>query len=237
MLYVMYVGGDYLPSFRFLWPIFPLWCALAAASVSSFVVRLSGSSRVSAIVSLLFLVLLVGHAGWERLNGHQRVGVQKLLAKAEEGGRKLNSILPKDAWIATSSAGIVPYFADRKTLDMMGLSDAHIARTEMSESPQLVSGHRKGDGSYVLDRAPELILFLRLSVRDTPLARESEWLEIVGRSAYGVSEWQIIEDPRFLLQYRLVSIPLPDSRGWLNVFAREDAFGRELPVGAILAPR
>ena len=33
LVYVGYVGGDYIPGFRFLLPIMPLWCALSASSL------------------------------------------------------------------------------------------------------------------------------------------------------------------------------------------------------------
>jgi len=178
LAYVVYVGGDYIPSFRFLWPIVPLWCALAAASLSSLAARAARPARVSAIASMLFLAMIIGFTSWEYARGHRWTGMHERHKQLVTAGRELNHLLPKDAWIAVTNAGRLPYFAERRTLDMMGLSDAHIARTKVLDKFGLVPGHLKGDGGYILDRAPELIIFLRLAVSKAPLARDPEWLKL-----------------------------------------------------------
>jgi hypothetical protein len=182
---------------------------------------------------MLFLAMLIGFTSWEYARGHRWTGMHERHKQLVTAGRELNHLLPKDAWIAVTNAGRLPYFAERRTLDMMGLSDAHIARSKILYKFGLVPGHLKGDGGYILDRAPELIMFLGLVVSEAPLARDLEWLKTARRKAIGISERQIVLDPRFLEQYRLISIPLPGVSAWLNVFAREGAFGSGIPSGAI----
>jgi arabinofuranosyltransferase len=235
LAYVVYVGGDYIPSFRFLWPIMPLWCALAAASTTSLVTAAAGPVRRSSswTASLLFLVLLVAHTSWEYLGSYRWESMHERHSQLVEAGRKLNSFMPEAAWMAVTNAGRLPYFADRRTLDMMGLSDAHIARVQMADSPEL-AGHLKGDGGYVLDRAPEFILFLRIVLSHEPLANNPQWLAVASNRAFGISEKQITQDVRFSEQYKLLSIPLESSGVWLNVFVRDGAIHSEIPPGAIL---
>ena len=60
-------------------------------------------------------------------------------------GQLLDAALPADAVIAIHSAGIVPFYARRTTVDMWGINDAHIARAavEMGEGTAGMSATTK----------------------------------------------------------------------------------------------
>lgn len=242
--YVVYVGGDYIPSFRFLWPVMPIWSALAATAAARLVEpREAGPWRglwpqrtfTAAGVSVAFLALTIGHAWHEYVGGHRWVGMHERHRALIAGGKMLKKVLPGDAWIAVTAAGRIPYFAERRTLDMMGLSDAHIARAAAMTEASEVAGHLKGDGKYVLDQKPDAILFLRLVVRGAPLATSPIWPQIAKQAAFGVSESQITDDERFYTEYRLCSLPVGDGKTWLNLFVRESVFAKDPPQGLIVA--
>jgi hypothetical protein len=55
--------------------------------------------------------------------------------------RLLDEIIPPDARIATTSAGIIPYFCDRPCLDLHGLTDPEIARAPIDEGRRGRMGH------------------------------------------------------------------------------------------------
>ncbi len=233
LAYVAYVGGDYIPSYRFLWPLMPIWSALFAAALS----ELTGHDRGRAVrASGLALALLFVHTAFEYVDGHRWAGMDARHRELVAAGRKLDLVLREDAWIAATNVGRIPYFADRRAIDMMGLNDAHIARVEMAAAPEL-AGHLKGDGGYVLDRAPDVILFLRLVLLDAPLANAAGRHAAIRAQAFGVSEREIAADRRFREQYRLYSLPLPDEGVWLNLFARDGAFAGELPAGTLVEQR
>jgi len=220
LVYVGYVGGDYIPGFRFLLPIMPLWCALAAASLELAGRRLNGARG-----ALGAGVLLVAFGGVHTVNDFQNHGFwpqqDRRHRELVAAGRKLNEILPPDAWIAATAAGRVPYFAERRCVDMMGLSDRHIAKQPAKVGDTLeLAGHLKGDGAYVLDRQPDSIAFLRLVVLAGPLASQPNWPAAVRKQAFSISEREIASDPRFRREYRLYSLPLPEVDAWLNLFAR-----------------
>jgi hypothetical protein len=80
----------------------------------------------------------------------------------EHVGRYLQTHLPQGALVATATAGSTPYFAPSlRFIDTLGLNDPHIARRRvatMTTRWQHVPGHLKGDGDYVLRRAPDVII-------------------------------------------------------------------------------
>lgn len=235
LAYVGYVGGDYIPGFRFLLPLMPLWCALAASSLDLAGSRLAGA-RGTWLAGGLLLVLAgtatareyVTHEFWPAQDKRHR----ELVA----AGKMLNEILPADAWIAATAAGRVPYFARRRCVDMMGLSDRTIARQPAKVGDTLeLAGHLKGDGAYVLDRQPDVIVFLRLVVRDRPLALQRDWPQTSRRLAFSISEREIADLPRFRKEYRLYSLPLPEVDAYLNVFARPGTLDPDALAGLIEA--
>ncbi len=236
-VYVASVGGDYMPTFRFLLPVLPFWAALAASSVSVLGGRLGGATG-RGLVLALFLALGAANTTVGYLQGHfwpEQARQQERLVAA---GKALDAWLPEDAWIAATACGRVPYFAERRTLDMMGLSDRHIASTEARpEDVMHLEGHLKGDGGYILDRRPEVIVYLRLVVTEVPLARDKDWPFAARRQAFAISEAQIARDPRLWREYECVSIPLPSVEGWLNVFARPGVFDAAAPPGMLVAER
>jgi len=231
-LYVVYVGGDYMPTFRFLLPIFPLWSALACASAS--LVGRAGAWGASArgagwALGIAGLVsVAIAHSRADYWPG-QADRHADLLAV----GKLLDEVLAPDDWIAATAAGRVPYFARRRCIDMMGLSDRHIARVEADpEATGALEGHLKGDGEYVLDRRPEVILFLRLMATPEPLVEKENWVAVARKQAFSISESQIAASPRFRAEYTCRSLKLQDREGYMNMFVRRGA-----PDGAPLGTR
>jgi hypothetical protein len=77
-------------------------------------------------------------------------------------GTWLSIFLPRGTWIALNMAGTVPYFSGMPTIDMLGLTDRHIAYKTPKRRVNLPM-HEKQDFEYVLNREPTLIFYwLRL---------------------------------------------------------------------------
>ena len=78
-------------------------------------------------------------------------------------GHHIDATWPTDITIAVNTAGSTPFYAggDRVFIDMLGLNDPTIAHREdvpaLTQLQQL-PGHGKGDGAYVLSRAPDRII-------------------------------------------------------------------------------
>ncbi len=78
-------------------------------------------------------------------------------------GEWIKNNTDKDITIAVNTAGAIPYYSERKTIDMLGLNDRTIARRKLTQQQKDMFrnsfGHIKGDGDYVLSKKPELITF------------------------------------------------------------------------------
>jgi arabinofuranosyltransferase len=61
--------------------------------------------------------------------------------------------------IAVNPAGCLPYYSKLPAIDMLGLSDSHIAHHPPPDMGSGPLGHELGDGIYVLSRKPDLIVF------------------------------------------------------------------------------
>lgn len=61
--------------------------------------------------------------------------------------------------IAVNAAGCLPYHTGFPSIDMLGLTDSHIAHNRPLDFGEGLIGHELGDGEYVLSRKPDLIVF------------------------------------------------------------------------------
>jgi hypothetical protein len=134
MVYVLAVGGDFM-EFRFFVPILPMLIML----VVWIIFRLFSDWRVR--VALVAVVLLgsVHHSmtfgksrfvGWIDSIEQLERNVSAADGNWAQIGKALRRELGKDSdvIIATTAAGAIPYYSKLKTIDMLGLSDAWIAR-------------------------------------------------------------------------------------------------------------
>jgi hypothetical protein len=141
--YWLYIGGDVFME-RFLVIAVPLGIYSMFKAVNYF------NDKIAVVgfplVILLFQITPFLHdASFEyRLNKYDQW---------VELGKFLERDHPRDS-LAVDAAGKIPYFSKLYTIDMLGLSELHIARLE---SAFFKVGHNKFDADYVLSRKPDLI--------------------------------------------------------------------------------
>ena len=70
--------------------------------------------------------------------------------------------------IAAVPIGAVGYYSGLPMLDMLGLTDAHIARRTMPNMGNGWAGHEKHDGQYILSRKPRFLLLGNIDVTYQP---------------------------------------------------------------------
>lgn len=185
-------GGDHMPGGRFALPAAVLF-ALAAGR------RLRGLDprpRTLALgcVALAAVAQLAGGRALPReLDPAARVG--------ERVGRFLSEHLPPGALVATATAGSTPFFApELRFIDTLGLNDRQIARRNpvpLETRWQRVPGHRKGDGAYVLSRAPDVVI----------LGPAEGYLGAPAR-AWFLGDFELITSAEFHARYRPVRFAL-----------------------------
>jgi arabinofuranosyltransferase len=197
--YVVSVGGDVMPAYRFFAGLLPLLALVAARALDPMDPR----------VALGAVLVLVGSAqglGYTHPDLYGRVQNGNVGRNGREVGLWLAANLPPDTRIATNTAGSVPYFSGLPTIDMLGLNDATIAHTPAPRLGTGKAGHERANGAYVLDRRPDVVLL--------GAARGS-------RRAVFRSDRQLVADPRFSEDYAVRTAALP-SGAELTVWLRRD---------------
>jgi hypothetical protein len=217
VLYVIAVGGDHKRTFRFFVPVMPLVALLAAGGIATLAARLT-APRLRRALAFALVAACIG-ATW--LLAADTREFSRIRAERYRSDRQLGewlaSHLPPDALLATSNAGIIPYYAGLETIDMLGLTDRHIAHAPMSDMGRGKAGHEKGDGNYVFARRPDVILFMRTRTSEQgPVP-----LEFAGRQLSFKAERQLWQNPEFLREYEWVSAPLPGYT--VNYFRRRSS--------------
>jgi hypothetical protein len=189
-LYTTFVGGDVFPAYRFFAAVMPILSLLAAVALVNLI-----QSR-GALIRLAILIILFNLA--QLRTNYQIYFVIKALDKVAQEGREVGlwfrDNLGSDACIAVNSAGAVSYYSKLKVIDMLGLTDSHIAHLRTEDFGKGASGHEKGDGAYVLSRQPDIIQF----------GTTYGWV----KPEYPGDE-QIYASPEFHDSYILKSVDLP----------------------------
>ena len=94
-----------------------------------------------------------------------------------ELGRWLRASSPPEAVVAVGAVGRIPFYSQRPTIDMLGLTDAHIAHLAVPLGKGM-AGHEKFDMGYVLGRRPDYLVFVLLDPRGRPTL--AQWKQFGG---------------------------------------------------------
>jgi hypothetical protein len=235
-LYVIYVGGDGLGFHRFMVYTAPLAYILVQEGMIDLYNRFSGWRFLPAawmrpaLASAALLVCLAftvrasllpivfpkrerwyepqsqlyfpGAGGNHSYTWFEPYFVDRLAAAA----KWLDANAPPGSLVASTPAGSIAYYMDLKVLDMLGLTDIHIARAPVTGLGGGRAGHERGDGKYVLSRSPDFILMGNVAVLPYPLDEATMAKKLVLKS-----EREIWQDPEFHKNYELQCVQLADS--------------------------
>jgi hypothetical protein len=178
------LGGDGMPYYRFYVHLLPLIALGATLAVLRFSSR-AGRAIAWSLVGVALAWSLIGypfHVMPAVLYTNRIVEVGRL------AGEWVKSNTGASDWIAVNTAGALPFHAERPCIDMLGLCDSTIARSDPKGFVPNVAigpGHAKGDGEYVLRRRPALIVFgnsagsrAPLYVSDQQMAASADFHEL-----------------------------------------------------------
>lgn len=152
-------GGDNMVGYRALLPIVPLLYVMVVKG-------LDGMSRravvfVAVVVSLYHIgVYNFGNIYGSSWNVHvTRQAEQWRLAHVErmELALALKERVEPGGSIAVNAAGVLPYYSELKTIDMLGLNNEYLAH-HGDRDRSMAYGHQVGDGEWVLEQKPDVIL-------------------------------------------------------------------------------
>ncbi|MCO4743310.1 MAG: hypothetical protein KC912_00890 [Proteobacteria bacterium] len=182
--YVVFIGGDIFPARRHFVVLTGPLCMLAAAAFSG----LGRTWLVAVFAAGVGHVAVQENADrdYRKARGERWEWQCGVLASALGEAYRAEQPL-----LAVNAAGCWPYFSGLPSLDMLGLNDAHIAKSASPLRGQGHLGHELGDGAYVLSREPELIVF-------------GTWMGSAKPGYYG--DRQIAGTPSFRRDYRLIRL-------------------------------
>jgi arabinofuranosyltransferase len=217
-LYVCVVGADFM-EFRFVVPVIPLLALLAAYLVDPVTsvlrqVLLVGTLLVFSAAHAVAPTILpypvltftqISHWPSDSPTAWQAMG--ELLHEQFPGGPDV----PGQPVIAVAPLGVIGYFADLPTIDMLGLADATVAR-EGATFDLYYPGHvRMATVPYLEQRGVDLVIG---QPRVVPADPE--------RTSYRLSEvtnlWPAADLNLLPEQARIIEVPVTDDQVWLLVW-------------------
>lgn len=159
--YLMAIGGDHFPGWRHFQPLLPMAALLAVSGLHSVASWCRGGIALAWLLALAAPALLVHDARHDPRTTavHDEQWEWEGLALGDLLGRAFAEARPL---LAVDGAGALPFASRLPCIDMMGLNDRTIARSEPGAGiPRefFLPGHMHGNGAYVLSRAPDFVQF------------------------------------------------------------------------------
>lgn len=197
----VWAGGEWVGRDRFLLPTLPFLYVLVVATMAALPAR---GLRPWGVVAAGLLLLGPAWLGYPTREAEDLAYAKGLNAAHGAFGRAVAAGTAPDALIAMDDAGLGPYLARRRNLDMLGLNDRHIARLPGRFS-------HKVDVAYVLERSPDLIVL----VSSVAEPSRTDQLPLPLHAA-------LASDTTFHARYGLVRVYTMREDYHLGVFQRRD---------------
>jgi hypothetical protein len=222
--YVVGVGGDSMPMYRFFAPILGLLAILMAAGAGVFLGRRpgdgerppGGGGRRAAILAAVVAAWAVLCA-WPGFLGRSFDFVQQDRREVEawrQIGAWFKAHAEPGESIAVVPAGAIPYGSGLVAIDMLGLTDRAIGRHPVAEMGKAPAGHERSDPAEVLSRRPTYIV---LGVYELAPQRPPPDATL---PLYYRAERELASSPEFQARYRPLAGRCPG--GYFTFFARDD---------------
>lgn len=161
--YIVSIGGDFMPMFRFFITIVPAMAILAQEGIISlcqWLLRLSYPRvvKASALTFCTFIPILILAIDLTSSFKGNEPGMYffhqwRAEAKASQGKWLHQHASPHET-AASIAIGAISYYSELTTFDRLGMTDIHVAHTKMSHMGKGSSGHEKRNLSYILSKKP-----------------------------------------------------------------------------------
>lgn len=220
--YLCYVGGDFM-EFRFMVPVMPAMAMVAAFLINRYrrtatqvallavLLVFSASHRVMPTLIPYPVLTFTELSHWPNESTTTWKGRGEFLAEQFPGGPDV----PGQPIIAVTPLGVLPYFADLPTVDMLGLTDPVTARTGEVIEPYYPGHVRMARPEHLVDRDVNLVLGWVRSVDPEP-----------DRSAYRLSELTSMYPSVDLFglpeDAQVIEIPQVDDTVWLVIYLTQN---------------
>jgi hypothetical protein len=163
--YIVAIGGDFFPLFRFFVPLVPFMAILAQEgliNLCQWLLRLKYPKvvKLSAITFCFFIFmfsLTQGFLSSYNKRGQLLQGRKGSTVRGITRGKWLRQHASPNDTLAAFAIGAISYYSELNTIDRLGITDVHIAHVKMRLIGDRMPGHDKRDLSYIISREPTYI--------------------------------------------------------------------------------
>ena len=168
-LHVIRVGGDFMGLHRFLVPVMPIVAMTMSLGFVTVGRWITASTHKWVAPGLSLVLITVAFMHIQRVdaramevgseNGIDRIGWLKMFhGQCAAIGKWLRNDAPSDASIATTAAGIIPYYSRLYTVDILGLNDEWVAHNVPAHGSR--PGHTKSaPRDYILRKGVDYLIY------------------------------------------------------------------------------
>lgn len=212
IFFISYIGGGFKFTARY--DIFPISSYIVLYSLLA--IKVASGLRLRYLKVLFLIILALANIFYNRTSFRRAEGFHSsrkvITARQREFGLYLKNNYPKNTLMSTGQAGAIKYYSDFANVDLLGLCDRHIARQDFDTRGLVLVGHLKGDGDYVLEREPDLIIFHNGLFSDEPCTSDNIRSRTLSEKKFSgwLSEVQIMENEEFWLKYEFQVTKLSD---------------------------
>lgn len=136
-VFVIIAGRDWMPHHRFLAPIVPLLGLPIAYTIDATEQRGIKLAMIGLAAGAIVVELALGFTLYRPLTRDFARYTDGLI----EAGRWIEKNTTEGATIAVVDAGALAYYGERKTIDILGLNNTHVAHSDQSTSIDYVMSH------------------------------------------------------------------------------------------------
>jgi hypothetical protein len=231
LLFIVSVGGDWMPYYRFVVPTLPLIYLLFQEGIKSSTIMIrSRLFKLSLAITILILCLI--NFPYSKIEHREYLRQSKGdLKRVKDFGEWLKQSFPAHYTIAYEEAGIPMYYSGLRLLDVLGLLNRDIAKIWYSQ-PHDYWEINKRVVDYVLGKKPEVIVLVY-----------KRFPKKLGDFKSGIS-YIFYYNVKFQKQYKLIQVKdwyLPHENAFwpeglsLFVYLRDDL--KSLPEGIDISNR
>jgi len=160
--YIVAVGGDFFPLFRFFVPLVPFMALLIQEGllhIGQWLLKLRYPYwvKLSAIIFCFLIFMLTLTQGFlSSFNKHGQLlrGRKGSTGRGIVRGKWLRQHASPNDSFAALAIGAISYYSELKSIDRLGITDVHIAHVKMRLIGDRMPGHNKRDLSYIVSRKP-----------------------------------------------------------------------------------
>lgn len=158
--YIIFIGGDIFPAYRHFIPLIVVF-AFALVEGTEWVLTRPQYLKHKAFLLGAIIIACTSYLNIQFTNSANK----RAISERWEWDGKVVGLLLKQAFaekqplIAVTAAGCIPYWSELPALDMLGLNDYYLPRNPPKDIGKGLLAHEIGDGNYILQRQPDIIVF------------------------------------------------------------------------------